>query len=69
MNGEIAARVAGLDAGDQAGLDAALIELDGTPNKGRLGANAMLGVSLAAAKARAAEDGVSLFRTSEARTR
>ncbi len=41
----------GLDAVDQAALDAALIELDGTPNKGRLGANAILGVSLAAAKA------------------
>ena len=47
VNGEIAARVAGLDAADQAALDAALIELDGTPNKGRLGANAILGVSLA----------------------
>jgi enolase len=63
VNGEIAARVVGLDSADQAGLDAALIELDGTPNKGRLGANAVLGVSLAAAKARAAEDGVSLYRS------
>jgi enolase len=61
-NGEIANAVAGRDARDQAGLDAALIELDGTPNKGRLGANAVLGVSLAAAKACAAEDGISLFR-------
>jgi enolase len=47
---------------DQEGLDRALIELDRTPNKGRLGANAILGVSLAAAKAAAAEAGVSLFR-------
>ena len=59
---EIAAAVRGRDAADQAGLDRALIELDGTPNKGRLGANAILGVSLAAAKASAAAAGVSLFR-------
>jgi enolase len=63
VNGEIASRVAGMDAADQAGIDAALIELDGTPNKGRLGANAVLGVSLAAAKAHAADEGVSLFRS------
>src|SRR6516165_2609545 len=62
VNGEIAAAVAGADAADQEALDRALIELDGTPNKGRLGANAILGVSLAAAKASAAEDGVPLFR-------
>jgi enolase len=62
VNGEIAAAVAGRDARDQAGLDAALTQLDGTANKGRLGANAILGVSIAAAKACAAEDGVSLFR-------
>jgi enolase len=62
VNGEIAARVAGFDSGDQAGLDAALVELDGTPNKGRLGANATLGVSLAFAKAAAAEAGVPLHR-------
>jgi enolase len=61
VNGEIAARAAGYDAHDQAGLDGALIELDGTPNKGRLGANAILGVSLAVAKACAAERGVSLY--------
>jgi enolase len=61
VNGEIAARVAGFDAGDQAGVDGALIELDGTPNKGRLGANAILGVSLAVAKATAAEAGASLY--------
>jgi enolase len=62
VSGEIAAAVRGRDATDQAGLDVALVELDGTPNKGRLGANAILGVSLAAAKASAAEAGVSLFR-------
>jgi enolase len=54
VNGELAAAVKGLDALDQAAVDHALIELDGTPNKGRLGANAILGVSLAAARAAAA---------------
>ncbi len=53
--GEIAETVAGRDARDQAGLDNALIELDGTPNKARLGANAILGVSLAVARAAATE--------------
>jgi enolase len=62
VNGEIVEAVRGLDAMDQANLDRVLIELDGTPNKGRLGANAILGVSLAAAKAAAAGAGVSLFR-------
>jgi enolase 1/2/3 len=62
VNGEIAAAVRGIDAGDQRALDERLIELDGTPNKGRLGANAILGVSLAAAKAAAEEAGVSLYR-------
>jgi enolase len=62
VNGELADAVRGLDAGDQAGLDRAMIELDGTPNKGRLGANAILGVSLAAAKAAAAEAGQPLWR-------
>jgi enolase len=62
VNGEIAAAVAGLDAADQRSLDAALIALDGTPNKGRLGANAILGVSLAAAHAQAAEEGLALWR-------
>ena len=62
VNGEIASAVQGLDAGDQRALDERLIELDGTPNKGRLGANAVLGVSLAAAKAAAAEAGVPLYR-------
>ena len=60
--GEIAEAVRGLDAADQQGLDAALIELDGTPNKSRLGANAILGVSLAGAHAQAAEEGLALWR-------
>ena len=59
---EIRAEVVGLDALDQAALDRRLIELDGTPNKGRLGANAILGVSLAVAKAAAAETGQPLYR-------
>src|SRR5437660_2134251 len=62
VDGEIAEAVRGRDPFDQAGLDRCLIELDGTPNKGRLGANAILGVSLANAKAAAAEAGVSLFQ-------
>jgi len=62
VNGEIAGAVGGLDPSDQRALDERLIELDGTPNKDRLGANAILAVSLAAAKAAAAEAGVSLFR-------
>ncbi|MCW3001628.1 MAG: phosphopyruvate hydratase [Conexibacter sp.] len=62
VNGEIAEAIAGLDATDQAGLDRRLIELDGTPNKSRLGANAILGVSLAAAHAAAAEEGQPLWR-------
>ena len=62
VNGEIAAAIAGRDAGDQEGLDEALIALDGTPNKSRLGANAILGVSLASAKAQAAEAGEPLWR-------
>jgi enolase len=62
VRGEIAEAVSGFDATDQEALDGALISLDGTPNKGRLGANAILGVSLATAKAAAADAGVSLFR-------
>jgi enolase len=62
VNGEIASAVAGVDAEDQSGLDRRMIELDGTPNKARLGANAILGVSLAAAKAAAAEEGMTLWR-------
>jgi len=59
---EIAAAVRGMDSGDQAGIDSALVILDGTENKGRLGANAILGVSLAVAKAAAADAGVPLYR-------
>ena len=62
VRGEIASAVTGLDADDQAALDRAMIELDRTENKGRLGANAILGVSLAAAKATAEEHGVPLWR-------
>ncbi|MBA3326808.1 MAG: phosphopyruvate hydratase [Solirubrobacterales bacterium] len=62
VNGEIAEAIAGLDGLDQAGLDRALIDLDGTPNKSRLGANAILGVSLAAAHAAAAHEGQPLWR-------
>jgi len=62
VEAEIAPALAGRDAGDQRGLDEAMIELDGTPNKSRLGANAILGCSLAAAKAAAAEAGVALYR-------
>ena len=62
VEGEIAAAVRGLDAAEQRALDERLIELDGTPNKGRLGANAILGVSLAAAKAAAADAGQPLWR-------
>ena len=62
VNGEIAAALDGVDAADQRGLDQLLIELDGTRNKGRLGANAILGCSLAAAKAAAADAGVPLYR-------
>jgi enolase len=62
VDGEIAAAVRGLDAGDQEAVDGRLIELDGTPNKGRLGANAILGVSIAVARAAADEEGVPLYR-------
>ncbi|MDQ8757745.1 phosphopyruvate hydratase [Sphingosinicella sp. LHD-64] len=62
VNGEIAATVIGLEAEDQGEIDAAMIELDGTGNKSRLGANAILGVSLAAAKAAAEARGLPLFR-------
>jgi enolase len=62
VNGEIAAALRGLDPADQEGLDHRLIDLDGTPNKGRLGANAVLGCSLAAARAAAAEAGMPLWR-------
>jgi enolase len=62
VTGEIAQAVVGLEAEDQAEIDAAMIELDGTPNKSRLGANAILGVSLAAAKAAAEARGLPLYR-------
>ena len=62
VNSEIFEEVVGMEAEDQADLDAAMIELDGTENKGRLGANAILGVSLAAAKAAADARGLPLYR-------
>ena len=62
VNGEIKKSVTGKDALKQGELDQLLIDLDGTPNKGRLGANAILGVSLAAAKAAAASKGMPLYR-------
>src|SRR6476469_163793 len=62
VNGEIAEAVVGLEAEDQAGLDRELIQLDGTENKERLGANAILGVSLATAKAAADAVGLPLYR-------
>jgi enolase len=62
VNGEIAEALRGADPTDQEALDRQMIELDGTPNKGRLGANAILGVSLAAAKAAAAEAGRPLYQ-------
>jgi len=62
VNEELADEICGLDALDQAGLDARMIELDGTENKGKLGANAILGVSLAAAHAAADHAGLPLFR-------
>jgi enolase len=62
VTGEIAERLRGFDVLDQKGLDRALIDLDGTPNKGRLGANAILGASLAAAHAAAQARGVPLYQ-------
>ena len=62
VNGEIAAALAGKNVLDQAEIDRLMIDLDGTPNKSRLGANAILGVSLAAAKAAANALGISLYR-------
>jgi enolase len=62
VNGEIFDEVQGMDALDQIGIDRAMIELDGTPNKGRLGANAILGVSLAVARAAAESSELPLFR-------
>jgi len=62
VNGPLSKVAVGRDAADQVGLDRALIEADGTPNKGNLGANAILGVSLAAAKAAAAASGLPVYR-------
>ena len=61
-NGELAGAVKGLDASDQEAVDRAMLAADGTPNKGRLGANAILGISLAVAKAAAADAGQPLWR-------
>ncbi|MCX6389905.1 MAG: phosphopyruvate hydratase, partial [Solirubrobacterales bacterium] len=62
VNGEIAEAIIGLDAANQAAVDSRMVELDGTPNKSRLGANAILGVSLAVAHAAAADEGLPLWR-------
>ena len=62
VNGEIAEEIVGFDATEQVGIDRTMIEMDGTPNKGRLGANAILGVSLAVAKAAAEFSGQPLYR-------
>jgi enolase len=62
VNGEIADALVGFEAVEQEAIDAAMIELDGTPNKGRLGANAILGVSMATAKAAADFTGQPLYR-------
>ncbi|MFZ0469215.1 MAG: phosphopyruvate hydratase, partial [Thiogranum sp.] len=62
VNGEIRAAVVGMDAADQAGVDTRMIELDGSDNKGRLGANAVLAVSLATAQAQARSAGLPLYR-------
>ena len=62
VNNIIAEEIIGMDALDQIGIDKLMIELDGTPNKGKLGANAILGVSLAVAKAAANQLGVPLYQ-------
>ncbi|MCB1832490.1 MAG: phosphopyruvate hydratase, partial [Geminicoccaceae bacterium] len=62
VNGEIADAILGMDAIDQSGIDAAMIRLDGTDTKARLGANAILGVSMAVAKAAAETSGLPLYR-------
>ena len=62
VNGKIAATLIGIDAADQAALDAAMIAADGTPNKGKLGANAILAVSMASARAAAASQATPLYR-------
>ncbi|WP_375457848.1 phosphopyruvate hydratase [uncultured Enterovirga sp.] len=62
VNGELAGELAGMEAEDQVEIDEAMIELDGTPNKARLGANAILGISLAVAKAASEASGLPLYR-------
>jgi enolase len=62
VNGEMQKALKGIEATDQAGLDRKMIDLDGTPNKARLGANALLGVSMAVARAAATEKGIPLYR-------
>ena len=62
VNGELADTLVGFDATEQAAIDAVMIEMDGTENKGRLGANAILGVSMAVAKAAAESSGLPLYR-------
>ncbi|MGZ8997077.1 MAG: phosphopyruvate hydratase, partial [Rhodospirillales bacterium] len=62
VNGEIFEAISGMEATDQVAIDTAMIDLDGTPNKGRLGANAILGVSMAIAKAAAEEADLPLYR-------
>ena len=62
VNGELAEALVGFDSTEQVAIDQAMMELDGTPNKGRLGANAILGVSMAVAKAAAEYTGQPLFR-------
>src|SRR5437867_12554657 len=62
VNGELADAIVGLDAADQRALDRAMIELDGTPTKARLGANAILGCSLATARVAANAAGLPLYR-------
>jgi enolase len=69
LRGEIASLLVGMDVSDQGALDRALIEADGTPNKGRLGANAILAASLACARARAESEGLPLFRSLGGRKR
>ena len=66
---EIGPELAGMEAPDQRVIDQRLVDLDGTPDKGRLGANALLGVSLAVAKAAAESCGLELFRYVGGRTR
>jgi len=62
VNGELADALSGIEGSDQVGVDAMMIDLDGTPNKSRLGANAILGISMAVAKASAAEADLPLYR-------